>query len=541
MSSLMTKHTQNIPKILIVDDRPENLTAMEIMLAELEAELICAGSGNEALTLILKNTFALCLLDVMMPDMDGFETAELMRKNKGTATLPIIFVTAMDDGGKNLFTGYECGAVDYLQKPIVSDILLAKVRVFLDLERGRQELENANRFIADQNKLLETRASQDGLTGLYNHAHFQELFSREFKLAQRHKHALTVLMCDLDYFKDVNDTYGHQVGDIVLQEFARLLKEQVRDTDITARYGGEEFILALMETDLQGGVKVAEKIRSTLEKYIFRHGKVSLQATVSIGVSTLGRESTQARELIELADYALYKAKSGGRNQVVSCQDLKKCTDRQSGDVNFEQMHQELQKTLEKNKAAALASFEALVHRHLQDSSTLKERNEKALRLVNLVGKRLHLPHEMMETFRRSFKLHDLFRLYVSDPALASNTPLSKEEQQALYNQPLLMKKLTDLFDFFAAERQVLLYHHEHVDGSGYPEGLAGDEVPVAARVFALVDAVVAMNMPSYPRAPISGDALINEVRRQSGTQFDPLLVELMVNILEEEAWFDHQ
>jgi diguanylate cyclase (GGDEF)-like protein len=537
----MTEHTKNIPKILIVDDRPENLTAMKIMLAELEAELVCAGSGNEALILILKNTFALCLLDLMMPDMDGFETAELMRKNKGTATLPIIFVTAMDDGGKNLFSGYECGAVDYLQKPIVSEILLAKVRVFLDLERGRQKLEDANRFIADQNKLLETRASQDGLTGIYNHAHFQELFSREFKLAQRHKHSLTVLMCDLDYFKDVNDTYGHQVGDIVLQEFATLLKEQVRDTDITARYGGEEFILALVETDLQGGVKVAEKIRSTLEKYIFRHGKVSLHATVSIGVATLGRESTHARELIELADYAMYKAKSGGRNQVVSCQDLQKCDDLQSGEVNFEQMHQELQKTLEKNKVAALASFEALVHSHLHDSSTLKDRNEKALRLVNLIGKRLHLPHEMMETFRRSFKLHDLFRLYVSDPVLASDTPLSKDDQQALYNQPLLMKKLTDLFDFFAAERQILLYHHEHVDGSGYPEGLAGDEVPVAARVFALVDAVVAMHMPSYPRVPISGDALINEVRRQSGSQFDPLLVELMVKVLEEEAWSDHQ
>ncbi len=524
-----------LPKILIVDDRPANLVAMKKMLTGLEAELICADSGNAALGLTLEHQFALCLLDVMMPNMNGFETAELMRQNEATMNMPIIFVTAMDKSETHLFKGYASGAVDYLYKPVVKEVLLAKVRIFLDIECRQQDLRKANEIIIEQNKILESRVSTDGLTGLSNHVHFQELFNREYDLAVRHNHEITVLMCDLDYFKDVNDTYGHQVGDVVLREFAEILQGQTRITDILARYGGEEFIMALPNTDLAGGCKVAEKIRTLAEKHTFIHGKASLQVTVSIGVATLNDEIKHSQHLIEQADSSLYKAKASGRNRVVSCQEELECEIEEFNGDSFAQIRHQLQNTLEKNKALALASFEALVHNRLKDVTPLKERNDNALRLVNLMGKRLNLPQEMMQTFRRSFKLHDLFRLYVDDTALNNNEDLTLTEQQAIYNQPLMMKEVTELFDFFANERQILLYHHEYYNGNGYPEGMEGEEIPLGSRIFALVDSIVAMDTPSYPRAVMRGEQLIGEVKKQSGKQFDPILVDLMVEILKEE------
>ncbi len=524
-----------LPKILIVDDRPANLVAMKKMLSAVEAELICAGSGNDALALTLQHKFALCLLDVMMPDMNGFETADLMRQNDATMSMPIIFVTAMDQSEQHIFQGYASGAVDYLYKPVIKEILLAKVRVFLELECRQRELHDANEFIAEQNRQLEIKASKDGLTGLDNHAHFQKRCKREFNLAVRHHSDLTVLLCDVDYFKNVNDTYGHQVGDVVLRDFSGLLTDLIRDTDLLARYGGEEFILALPATDLAGGCIVAEKIRSMAEKNIYRHGSISLQATVSIGVATRNTSHAHPHDLIEQADSALYQAKASGRNRVVSYQAYQDGTKVEQRDGGFEDIRAPLKAALEKNKAAALASFEALAHTRLKDFAGLKERNNKALKLVNLIGKRLNLPQEMMLSYRRSFKLHDLFRVYLTDSALDNDQPLSQGEQQAIFNQPLLMKELTDLFDFFAHERQILLYHHEHYDGNGYPEGLEGEEVPFGSRLFALVDTIIAMSLPTYPRVPVTGEKLIAEIREQAGKQFDPFLVDLVVGILEED------
>lgn len=526
-----------LPKILVVDDLPENQRVMRKMLAPVKAKIICASSGQEALGLTLKHKFALCLLDVMMPEMDGFETAGLMRQSESTEGLPIIFITAMDKNDQHLFQGYRSGAVDYLYKPVIREILLAKVTVFLDLESRQQELREANQIIAVQNKLLEERAARDGLTGLYNHAYFQEHCQRLFSLAKRYHHELTLLILDLDNFKDVNDIYGHQMGDVVLREFAELLSSQTRDSDLSARYGGEEFVIALPETSLTGGIRVAEKIRELAEVHPYKLDNTEVHVTVSVGVSSLCPFQSHYRDLLEQADIALYKAKAAGRNRVFNCQKDSGCDGYRDADKSgFEQTRVQLMASLEKHRAAALSSFEGLVHSRLKGSGLLKERNEKAVRFVNLFCKYLGLPLQLTQTFRRAFKLHDLFRIYVDDTTLGKETPLDDQEQQKITRQPLLMKELTDLFDFFSGERQILLYHHEHYDGSGYPEGLEDEEIPLGARIFALVDAVVAMRLPSWPRNPVSEQELIGELKRQSGKQFDPALVELAIKIVEQEG-----
>ncbi len=522
-------------KILIVDDKPNNLIALETTFMSIDVKCVKANSGNDALKEILKFDFALAILDVQMPEMDGYELALLIRSREQTKHLPIIFLSAVYSDDFHIFKGYDSGAVDFIIKPFEPKILVNKVSVFLELYHQRKELQDANTFIIEQNKLLQDRASRDGLTRLYNHAHFQNLFKREFELAKRHSHPLTVLMCDLDYFKDVNDTYGHQVGDVVLQKFAILLQKLTRDTDLLARYGGEEFIVALPHTDLTDGEEVGEKIRTTVESHIFQYDKKSLRITVSVGVASLWKGHELPMELIELADSALYNAKASGRNQVISSRFSDVYNGIQADTMSFDQMRAELIKTLTKNKSAALASFEALVHNNLKESNTLRLRNEKAIKLINMFGKHLNLPQKIMLSFRRSLKLHDLFRLYVRDPSFDNDQPLSHDEQQAIFNQPFLMKELTDLFDLFTNERQILLYHHENYNGNGYPKGLKGDEIPFGARIFTLVDAIIAMILPTYPRPSVTGDKLIAELQEQSGKQFDPQLVSLAIDILENE------
>ncbi len=313
-------------KILIVDDRPENLVVLEALLEPLDVDVVRAQSGNEALGFMLDSDFAMVLLDVQMPEMDGFETAEIMHSIDRSKHIPVIFVTAISKEEKFIFHGYKTGAVDYLFKPLNPFVLQSKVKVFLDLDRQKKELQQAKQIIEEKNKALSKLAITDGLTGLINRRRLQELLAREIALAYRHGLNLSLLMLDLDHFKDINDTCGHQFGDYVLKEFSGLIEGVLRRTDIFARYGGEEFMVVLPNTDMNGGSVMAEKIRKETLAHCFEQDEISSRVTVSIGVTSYDNlDDCNAEKFVNHADKALYNAKDGGRNRVecfrdISCQ-----------------------------------------------------------------------------------------------------------------------------------------------------------------------------------------------------------------------------
>jgi diguanylate cyclase (GGDEF)-like protein len=303
--------------ILLVDDKKENLLALESILETPGLNIFTALSGNIALGLMLEHDFAVVILDVCMPEMDGFEVAELMRKSEKTKFIPIIFVTAFSKDENYIFKGYETGAVDYLHKPLDPVILKSKVNIFLELDRNKKELEQSKKKIEKQNERLKELSITDGLTGLYNHRHFQNMLKREFAMVRRNSSDLSCFMIDLDFFKDVNDTFGHTFGDFVLQRFARLLKDAVRETDILARYGGEEFALLLPHTSLEGALVVAEKFRKKAEECVYENDGHSKRVTASVGVASYGtHHPSSSSDLVAFADQALYRAKAEGRNQV---------------------------------------------------------------------------------------------------------------------------------------------------------------------------------------------------------------------------------
>ena len=331
------------PKVLVVDDRKENRTAMEAILADLDVEMLEAASGDDALALVLEHEFAVVLMDVQMPGMDGFETVSLLRQHRRTQHLPVVFVTAISTEGHFVSRGYEVGAVDYLFKPVDPEILRSKVRVFVQLYQMKTLLEEKNAELEQMAHELHEATLRDPLTGLRNRRFVTETIGPELAIARRlHADRATdrlregintdvgFLMADVDHFKRINDRYGHEAGDRVLVELAGRLTECIRECDSLVRWGGEEFLIMLRRTDPDGLPTVAERIRSRINGEPFTlSGDTTIPVTCSIGFCrypVCGGDSFSWDEIVAVADKALYLAKERGRNTWVGVEDLQPAT-----------------------------------------------------------------------------------------------------------------------------------------------------------------------------------------------------------------------
>jgi diguanylate cyclase (GGDEF)-like protein len=298
-------------RILVVDDNQDNIEIIATRLRYRGYEILEAGDGAQALALVREAAPDLLLLDVMLPDIDGYE---ISRRIKGAADLPfipIILVTARDST-QDKVAGLDAGADDYLTKPINFPELEARVRSMLRIKRLQDELEEKNRE-------LERLSISDGLTGLFNHRHIHGLLAQEFERVARTNDCMSVAMFDLDHFKSVNDTHGHQTGDRVLVELADILRESARDIDRLGRYGGEEFMALLPETCIEDAAVFVERVRREVARRPFDiGGDEPLRMTLSAGVATYPHETIRDVEsLVRLADQALYAAKETGRNRVI--------------------------------------------------------------------------------------------------------------------------------------------------------------------------------------------------------------------------------
>jgi diguanylate cyclase (GGDEF)-like protein len=249
----------------------------------------------------------LILLDVMMPGMDGFEVCTKLQLEPGTQNIPVIFLTALNHEEDEI-KGFELGAVDFIPKPIRAPIVQVRVKTHLSLKNSRDTFENLS--------------MKDGLTGVFNRRHFNEHLDQEFKRAARNHTSLSLILADIDHFKDYNDNLGHTAGDDCLRRVAKALQDCLqRPADLLARYGGEEFACILPETPSEGAIKVANRWLENIVSLKIQHdfSRVSDYVSLSVGVATLKVGSADSpRDLIDLADKFLYKAKEGGRNQVQS-------------------------------------------------------------------------------------------------------------------------------------------------------------------------------------------------------------------------------
>ncbi len=307
-------------KVLVVDDSKVIRLLIEECVGAAGHSVIHAENGDQAVALLQKNEIDLVLMDVEMPGMNGFQTTEAIRKLENLDWFPIIFLTTKQDDD-SFSHGIMAGGDAYLAKPINPLRLQMTIKAMERIYLMRQKLQAAQKGIMQANKELEFLAMYDQLTQLANRRNFDETLLREFKLAKRNKTALSLIICDIDFFKVYNDTYGHQKGDECLQLVAKTIGGvPKRPTDIACRYGGEEFTIILPDTVLQGSLKIAEQIRqAVLDCQIPHQGsKVADSVSLSLGLTTFLGQVSSTDELIKAADDALYRAKENGRNRVES-------------------------------------------------------------------------------------------------------------------------------------------------------------------------------------------------------------------------------
>jgi two-component system cell cycle response regulator len=287
--------------VLVVDDVPDNVKLLVFNLEDEGYRVIKAFSGTEALRCIETQVPDIVLLDVMMPDKSGLEVLQTLKASEETAHIPVILVTA-NSLDEHIAQGLDLGAYDYVIKPFSYTVLAARIRAALR-EREHQEK-------------LEQLAATDPLTQLLNRRQFSQMVTREIQRVHRTAGPLSLLMLDIDHFKQINDTYGHDVGDEAIVALANALREQVRAIDIIGRFGGDEFVICLPDTGAEQSKQVAERICKALEQLQLKaNAKQPISFTVSIGVSNLGANDS-FDDLYVAADQALYKAKHSGRNQV---------------------------------------------------------------------------------------------------------------------------------------------------------------------------------------------------------------------------------
>ncbi len=311
MDNQLATSPEGLGRILVVDDNRDNVEIIATRLRFRGYQIDEASDGAEALALIKEAPPDLILLDVMLPDIDGYEISRRIKGDESLPFIPIILVTARDTT-QDKVAGLDAGADDYLTKPIDFPELEARVRSMLRIKRLQDEIER-------QNRELERLSISDGLTGLFNHRHIHALLNEEFERADRTGERLTVAMFDLDRFKGVNDTHGHQAGDRVLEQLADILRESAREIDRIGRYGGEEFMVLLPDTSIDDAEVFVERVRREVARRPFGIGTDEpLHMTISVGVATYPHERINSPEtLVRVADEALYAAKAAGRDRVV--------------------------------------------------------------------------------------------------------------------------------------------------------------------------------------------------------------------------------
>lgn len=362
-------------------------------------------------------------------------------------------------------------------------------------------------------------ANTDELTGLSNHRHFQECLRRHLKTAKENNGPLSLIMFDIDYFKFYNDNFGHQKGDEVLKQVGLILSENVKQPYCAARYGGDEFIVIVPDTE-EKALELAERIRATIESHHFEGMEIQPKGkiTISVGVAGFPKHGQTPKELIRSADEALYKAKYS-RNKV---------------QLYFSVMD-DLREGIAESERDLFNSIKTLITIiNAKDRYTFGH-SERVTYYALKLAERLGLSGEEKFSLRCGSFLHDIGKIEIDRDLLNKTGPLKPKERAVLQKHPVWGSDIVRPISSLKNAIPIILYHHENFDGTGYPCGLSGEEIPLLARILRVADSFDAMTTDRpYKKAKNLPEAC-DELKRCSGTLFDPRLVDLFVRFILEE------
>ncbi len=484
-------------------------------------------NGRSALHHLSQNPVDLVLVGHHAAKSDSLRLIDDIRKRK-IDTAVILISTKGNE--RTAVEAMKRGAYDYISKhELNADTLRSAIRHAMNQKRTEARHRAARERIQEQ-------ATQDGLTGLYNHVHFQQLLEKEFKQARRYSYPLYCIMIDLDDFKAVNDTYGHLFGDFVLQRSAQILKQQMRDTDILARYGGEEFVVACSHIKERGVLSLCERVRQVFTESVFENGSDTVSMTVSIGVASIAEAGTHTKdELIRHADEALYEAKGRGKNNV--CLWREKRSAERLIDKEHHQIIEDFQKRF-------LGFTDEIVTKFMEYSRTIVEAIEgkdprtadhstKVTEYAVALSEKLGLDPSEVRSVRIAGLLHDIGKAGISPEILYKKGKYTSREFRLMQLHPQFSVKMIDQLHFLDEEIQLILQHHERFDGKGYPTGRKGREISSGARILSICDAYDAMTSGRSYRQRASSTDACRAISKESGRQFDPQIADAFIEMIE--------
>jgi diguanylate cyclase (GGDEF)-like protein/putative nucleotidyltransferase with HDIG domain len=385
-----------------------------------------------------------------------------------------------------------------------------------------------------KNKELIELSITDGLTGLYNHRFIQERFEFEFKRTKRYGGHLACMMIDIDHFKSINDTYGHQFGDLVLREIAGIIQSRSREVDICGRYGGEEFMI-ITNVILEYAMTFATKIHAAIDQHRFMADDKSVHVTVSIGLADFREDLKTRHEFIEHADQALYRAKEDGRNLIRIWKEQSGADEPSIDHISVQELKTKFVSLSQQVRASYMEYTNALVKAVDAKDPFTREHSQNVSRYAVAIARELALAEKDCEIIKYAGLLHDIGKISIPCEILLKTQPLTPEEYKILQKHPMVGVTIVKDIKFLEKEIPIILHHHERFDGKGYPQGLMGREIPVGARIVAAADAFDAMTSGRGYKAKLAAEGAVEELKRGSGSQFAPEVVEAFIRVLEKK------
>jgi diguanylate cyclase (GGDEF)-like protein len=513
--------------VMIVDDsRNARVTLSDILSAE-GYSVRCAGTVAEAREELKKRSYAALLVDLKLPDGTGLDLLKEIKSGHRDAEVIILTGYASLDSS---ISAINAGAFSYLKKPVnIDELKTVMARVTRD-----RRLEIENRALMRKMKALSLK---DSHTGLYNHRYLMERLAKEIVRAKRYSAPLSLLMADIDYFKSINDVYGHRYGDLILKKLGRFLLDTVRENDVVVRFGGEEFVIIMPDTDRGEAELAAQRILQALRKRVFDPRKRKISIKLSVGLADLsGSAAGNAAELIDMADKAMRNAKrSGGDRLSLSGsggeEEIENIIKTQKKDKVLK-IREKVTNMSERARGVAVESINALAKTIEARDHYAGEHAKAMASMVSELGKNMKLPPEKIKQLEHAAVLHDLGKLGVSDSILSKKGSLTKGEYEKIKKHPQIGADLVKAAKCLDEVVTMVLHHHERFDGKGYPSGLKGKDIPLGARIVAVADVYQALMTDRPYRKAYAREEATDIVVRGSGTQFDPKVIKMFTKAI---------
>jgi diguanylate cyclase (GGDEF)-like protein len=529
---MQTPADLNDKEILIVDGNAEIRETLIKILSKEGYEITGVGTIALAKKKLKKKFYSVVLVDLKLPDGTVLELLKEIKKTNNE--ISIIIYTGLASL-EDTITALNEGAFAYIQKPLNIDEVKIQIKKALKI----QKLSFDNKNLINRLKELSLK---DPHTELYNYRYLIERLISELKRARRYVFPLSILMLDIDYFKSINDVYGHLYGDKIIIEFSKHLRDFVRLSDVVTRYGGEEFVILLPDTDYKSAARFGNRLLDSVGRHLFDPEGKKIRLKVSIGISNYPGDDGEvytASGLLNSADKALLYAKEMGGNRVSTFKIVSENIEnnKEKGEhENVDELREKLSKMINRVDQTLLESIYAFAKTIEAKDNYTSEHAENMVAIVTEIGKRLNLSYNTIENLKHAAVLHDLGKVGIPDSILHKRKRLTKKEYEIIKTHPQIGSEIIRPVHFLRDLAPIILYHHERFDGLGYSAGLKGKEIPLGARIIAVADAYQALISDRPYRKAHSEKRALKIIKEGSGSQFDPEIVDSFMVIVENKS-----